>query len=146
MATEKKTTSSTYTINDIIKKHCATFVNVPIALVKAIIKTESNWDIFAENPSDPSYGLMQIMPSVAYDAGIITDHENITELDKVKIKNPYNNIYAGTKLLSRLLSKYPINTAIQMYNVGERGFNSLGYRNQNYLNKVLDAYSEYSQG
>jgi soluble lytic murein transglycosylase-like protein len=115
---------------------------VPVALIKAIIKTESSWKVYAINPSDPSYGLMQIQPSVAQDYGIVKDYKNPTAAEINAIYIPANNVGAGCKLLGHLLSKYDRATSVQMYNVGETGYKK-GYRNLSYLNKVIDAFKSY---
>ena len=64
------------------------------ALVFAIIKHESNWNPSAVNPSDPSYGLMQLN---AHFFGVVTD--------------PSENLRIGCQLLGSLMSRYDMNTA-----------------------------------
>lgn len=95
------------------------------ALVFAIIKHESNWNPSAVNPSDPSYGLMQLN---AHYFGIVTD--------------PSENLRIGCQLLGNLMSRYDMNTAIQMYNAGEQGFLN-GVRVPAYLADVLKWYAYY---
>jgi soluble lytic murein transglycosylase-like protein len=95
------------------------------ALVFAIIKHESNWNPSAVNPSDPSYGLMQLN---AHYFGVVTD--------------PSENLRIGCELLGNLMSRYDMNTAIQMYNAGEQGFLN-GVRVPAYLADVLKWYAYY---
>jgi soluble lytic murein transglycosylase-like protein len=95
------------------------------ALVFAIIKHESNWNPSAVNPSDPSYGLMQLN---AHFFGVVTD--------------PSENLRIGCQLLGDLMSRYDMSTAIQMYNAGEQGFLN-GVRVPAYLADVLKWYAYY---
>ena len=130
------------TLNDIIEYNSKKY-SVPTALIKAIIKNESSWEVFARNPNDPSYGLMGIMPIVAQEYGIVKDWKMVTQAEIDSIYVPANNIGCGAKLLGKLLVKYPMDQAVQMYNVGEHAFNDHGARNLSYLNKVIDSYHFY---
>jgi len=113
------------------------------ALIRAIIRAESNFNPRAKNPADPSYGLMQITPGLASDFGLIADPFSPTRQEINMLYNEANNMDVGCWYLSRLTSKYPFDTAVQMYNVGESGFNK-GVRNLNYLEKVRKYYGQYS--
>ncbi len=81
--------------------------NVPVSLLKAVAKTESNF-----NPSATSacgaMGIMQLMPSTAESLGVTDAYD------------PEQNIMGGAKLLSRLLSDFGGNTelALAAYNAG----------------------------
>lgn len=116
--------------------------SVDSALVKAVIRHESNFNPDAVNPSDPSYGLMQIMPILAEDFGIVRDWRNVTDAEIAMIKTPAKNIQIGCWFLGKLVKKYPLDSAIQMFNVGEAGFNN-GRRNAAYLAKVKGYYNDY---
>lgn len=120
----------------------ATAYGIEPAIVKAIVKVESNFDPRARNPADPSYGLMQITPALAYDYKLITDYKNLTNYQIELIYDIHNNLDVGCWFLSRLLGKYSFDQAIQSYNVGERGY-YLGRRNPDYLKKVKAAYEYY---
>lgn len=117
--------------------------NVPIAIIKAIIQIESSFNQYAKNPSDPSYGYMGIMPIVAQEFGIVNDWRNVKQAEINSIYQVDNNIGSGTKLLGKLLSKYDVATAVEMYNVGERGWNE-GRRNSAYVSKFFTAYDKYN--
>jgi len=132
------------TLNELIVEKSNEF-KIPAALIKAIIKQESNFNINAKNPSDPSYGLMQIMPSVAYDAGLIPspDKNDLTADDISKMMNVESNLYAGCKLLKSLLSRHDLPIAVEMYNVGETGYRDKGYRNGVYRTSVMAYYDYY---
>lgn len=113
------------------------------ALVNAIIKVESNFNPRSKNPADPSYGLMQITPGLAYDYGAISSKsKNVSSYNEEIILDVYTNLDIGCKFLSKLIEKYPLDQAIQSYNVGERGY-YLGRRNLDYLKKVKKYYEYY---
>lgn len=116
-----------------------------VALVKAVAKVESNFNPIAKNPSDPSYGLMQITPILAHDYGLIRDHKNPSRLEIKKIYNIDNNLSIACDFMSRLHSKYSFDEAVQMYNVGESGYKFNGARNSSYLEKVRYHYGIYSR-
>jgi soluble lytic murein transglycosylase-like protein len=130
------------TLNDIIEYNAKQY-SVPTALIKAVIAAESSWEVYAKNPDDPSYGLMGIMPIVAQEYGIVNDWKNVTQAEIDSIYVPQNNIGCGSKLLGKLLAKYPMDQAVQMYNVGEYAYNVRGARNTPYKNKVIDSYHKY---
>lgn len=114
------------------------------ALVKAVVKVESNFDPAAKNPLDPSYGLMQITPTLAYDYGLIKSYTNPSRQEIEMIYNVDNNLSIGCEFLSMLMDKYDFNQAIQSYNVGEKGYIIYGSRNTYYLERVRKYYYEYS--
>lgn len=113
------------------------------ALVKAHAKVESGFNVMAKNPSDPSYGLMQITPGLAYDYGLITHHENLSRHEIDRILDVKNNLNVACWYIRNLRIKYSFDEAVQMYNVGEAGYNK-GIRNLTYLEKVKRYYNEYS--
>lgn len=113
------------------------------ALVKAVAKVESNFDPKAKNPADPSYGLMQITPALAYDYGLITNYKEPSWLEIEMIYNIDNNLSVACWFMERLHSKYDFDQAVQSYNVGETGY-KLGHRNFDYLEKVRRYYEKYA--
>jgi len=60
------------------------------------------------------------------------------------LTNPSISINAGTAYLSYLLSRYPIQAAIQMYNLGETKYRR-GVRAPGYLATVLRYYRQYQE-
>lgn len=106
------------------------------ALFKGIISQESAWNPAAENPADPSAGLMQILigPRGPYPA-----------MTREQILDPQTNIILGTNFLKSLLSRYSQSDAVASYNAGMPRKNSSGqYTNsrgdtmvQSYVDAVL---------
>ncbi|MEM4360120.1 MAG: transglycosylase SLT domain-containing protein [Candidatus Bilamarchaeaceae archaeon] len=119
--------------------------NVPIPLIKAVIKVESNWDINASryeaNIKDASWGLMQVLLGTARD---ILKKPNLTISE---LQQPRTNIEAGTAYLAYQLKRYngSIPDAISAYNAGSSKFNPVTrtYGNQSYVNKVYGYYIVY---
>lgn len=111
--------------------------NVPVALIKAIIRVESAFDPNAVNLSDPSAGLMQTTPATA---SAVLGHK----VDIAGLKNPVVSIEAGTRFLAYLVKRYPLDDAIQMYNLGETKFKR-GVRASVYLSKVKQAMAYYTE-
>lgn len=115
-------------------------------LVKAIIKTESNFDPNVES-SAGAKGLMQLMPENCENLGV-SDPFNIEQ-----------NIEGGVKQIKEYLDRYDgdIEMALMAYNGGptrmmNRGVNSIDdiYKmpkeTQNYVPKVMDYYKGFSNG
>ena len=114
------------------------------AWIKAHIKVESNWDVnasrFEAHKGDASWGLMQLLLTTAKD---VLGNQNLTTTQLI---NPRNNIEAGTKFLSQLWSRFGnMRDAIAAYNAGSPRLDSTGksYVNQDYVDKVTNAYNQY---
>ena len=79
-------------------------------LVKAVITTESSWNVKARSRVK-ALGLMQIMKACATD--FKTPHSEMYD--------PYVNVTIGTMYLSKLLKQFPdVETALVAYNEGPR--------------------------
>lgn len=124
-----ETESSKTTLEDIFKEASETY-GVPLALLKAVGKQESNF-----NPQATSHcgaqGIMQLMPATAAGLGVTDAYD------------PKQNIMGGAKYLSQLLSKYDGNTtlALAAYNAGSNNVAKYGgvppfKETQNYVVKV----------
>ena len=132
-----------YPYSDFIMMSSRTW-GVPVALIRAIIKTESNGNPDAIS-SKGCYGLMQISLMVAEDFGYVKEWQNPTEYEISRILNPQTNINIGTRQLSLLLGKFPFDEAIQKYNTGIRGYDELGFRASGYLGTVKGYYNDYTK-
>ena len=105
-------------------------------LIKAVIQTESSWNVKARSRVN-ALGLMQVMKACATDYK--TPHSEMYD--------PYVNITVGTMYLSKLLKQFPdVETALVAYNEGPR--HAKKYKdeyiyNSNYVTKVTTHLMNY---
>lgn len=129
--------SSSPAIEEIIGKASRQY-GVDVALIKAVIKTESNF-----NPKAVSHagaqGLMQLMPGTARGLGVTDSFD------------PGQNIMAGTRFLKDMLKRYHGNmdSALAAYNWGpgnvdRKGTAKLPQETQEYLVRVKSYYNQYA--
>ncbi|MBF0106977.1 MAG: lytic transglycosylase domain-containing protein [Deltaproteobacteria bacterium] len=108
---------------------------VPVALINAVIKQESNFNPKAQSHAG-AQGLMQLMPSTAKAYGC---HNSF---------DPEQNIMAGTKFLGDLLAQYKGDVTLSLagYNAGPGNVAKYGNtvppfrETQDYVVKVGDYY------
>ena len=116
---------------------CADNHGVDSALVKAVIKAESNYDNRAISRAG-AQGLMQLMPGTA----------RLRNVDNPF--NPEQNIEGGVRHLKHLLSTFgDTKLALAAYNAGEnavRKYNGVPPypETRNYVSTVLSHYGRYS--
>jgi soluble lytic murein transglycosylase-like protein len=128
---------STSSYDDIVN-NAALIYGVDPALIKAVIKTESNFDPCAVS-NKGACGLMQLIPETASRFGV-TD-----------VFDPKANIYGGTQYLSWLTTyfKGDLKLVLAAYNAGEHAVEK--YNNQippyketiNYVKKVFKFLDYY---
>ena len=124
--------------DDIITKAADKF-KLDSALIKAVIKAESNFNHRAVSPVG-AQGLMQLMPKTA------------SSLNVADSFHPGKNIEGGARYLRYLLNAYKgdLTLALAAYNAGEKAvakynYNIPPYREtQNYVKRVFSFYKSYS--
>ena len=123
----------------LIKKAAEKYSLSP-ALIKAVIKAESNFNHRAVSPVG-ARGLMQLMPQTA------------NYLQVSDVFHPENNIEGGVRYLRYLLDLYrgDLTLALAAYNAGEGAVNRYNavppYRETRYyISRVLRYLQKYSEG
>lgn len=126
-----------YTRYDAWLREAAALYQIPVELVRAVIKVESDY-----NPRAVSYagarGLMQLMPSTA------------RGLDVRDIDDPRENIFGGVRFLRILANAFggDLVLTIAGYNAGQQAVMRYGgvppyTQTRNYVTKVLSYYRRY---
>lgn len=111
---------------------------IPVPLIRAVIKVESDYDPRVVS-SFGARGLMQLMPAVIKDMGVNDVHD------------PRENILGGTRLLRILANRYDgdLVRTIAAYHAGVGSLARYGDRvppykhTRMYLRMVLDRYEQY---
>lgn len=113
---------------------------IPPALIRAVIKVESDYDPRVVSSVD-ARGLMQLLPHVAAEMGVRNVHD------------PRENILGGTRLLRILANRYDgdLVLTIAAYHAGMGSLKKYNdnvppYKNtRRYLRMVLDHYYRYKE-
>jgi soluble lytic murein transglycosylase-like protein len=107
---------------------------VPVALVRAIVQQESNWQVCSISPKG-AVGLMQLMPVTAQRLGV-TD-----------LCNPGQNVSGGVRHLAWLMSRFhnDLRLVAAAYYAGEGRITprGLSYRNPDVVAYVLRIRTAY---
>jgi hypothetical protein len=117
----------------------AELYRIPVALIRAVIKVESDYDPQVVSAMDCK-GLMQVHPAVELHMGATGD-----------IFDPRMNIMTGTRLLRWLANRVDGDIALTIagYHAGIGSLAKFGYTvppytyTRQYLKMVLDRYNEY---
>ncbi len=125
-------------IYDDIINNASVIYGVDPALIKSVIKTESNFDPYAVS-NKGACGLMQLIPETA------------NRFNVVDIFDPKSNIYGGVEYLGYLITLFrgDIKLAVAAYNAGENAV--IKYNEQvppyketkNYVKKVFEFLEYY---
>ncbi|WP_211140226.1 lytic transglycosylase domain-containing protein [Acinetobacter pollinis] len=120
---------------DVLIHRSAQQHGIPAGLIKAIMHTESGFNVRATSPVG-AQGLMQLMPATA---------------KRFNVKDSYNaeeNIHGAAQYLSVLLKRFNGNTtlALAAYNAGEGNVQKYGgippfRETQDYIKRVLNRYN-----
>ncbi|MGC8764360.1 MAG: lytic transglycosylase domain-containing protein [Brevinematia bacterium] len=123
-------------IETVISKAAEKF-GVDSALIKAIIRQESQFNRYAVSPKG-ALGLMQLMPQTA---------------ELLGVNNPFDiteNIFGGTRYIKMLLDKYrgDLNLALAAYNAGPNSVDNYGgipdyEETKDYVDNVIKYYNIY---
>jgi soluble lytic murein transglycosylase-like protein len=112
---------------------------VPVPLVRAVVKRESNWRRCAISPKG-AVGLMQLMPATA---------RNLRVSDRCNIDQ---NVSGGVRYLAWLIQKFhgDLRLASAAYHAGENivSTRGLAYRNPDvvaYVSRVRATYLRFAQ-
>jgi len=139
----------TMTLDDIYNTMGARYSVDPM-LLKAIASIESSERPGVKNPSDPSYGLFQILCRPDGNGGCANQF-NVTGWppeSSDQLFDPEYNAQIGAQIIKWNIDTYGFNRGIAVYNNwSARKSPKLGpFPNQNYVNKVLSKYYEFSGG
>ena len=106
------------------------------ALVKAVVATESNFEITAVSRAG-AQGLMQLMPETAREMGVLAPFK------------PSENLRGGVRYLREMLDRYgDTRLALAAYNAGPEAVDRHGGippypETEDYVARVLDYYRGY---
>jgi soluble lytic murein transglycosylase-like protein len=106
------------------------------ALVKAVVRAESNFEKYAISPVG-AQGLMQLMPETAREMGVSAPF------------NPRENLQGGARYLRSMLDRYgKLSLALAAYNAGPSAVDDYGgvppyAETKAYVKRVLEFYQGY---
>jgi soluble lytic murein transglycosylase-like protein len=130
-STSRRTTAEEL---DLIVQKTAEKHRVDPRLVRAVIATESNWNVAAVSRKG-AQGLMQLIPETAQQLGVYDAFD------------PAQNVDGGVRYLSMMLDRYngDVHKALAAYNAGPGAVDRSGGvpripETRNYVQKVTSAY------
>jgi len=131
-------------------EHTAQNTGLDYELLKALIATESGFDVDVVSPKG-AVGLMQLLPATAERFGVRADARRSVA---VKLTDPATNLQAGARYLKYLIAMFPgrLDLALAAYNAGENAVKRFGQaippykETQNYVRTVLALYEQLQPG
>ena len=133
----RDTSPARFTRYDAHIGNAAALYQIPVALVRAVIKVESDFDPRAVSPAN-ARGLMQLVPSTAQRM-MVND-----------VFDPRQNIYGGVRYLRILANLFngDLKLTLAAYNAGENAVIRHGgippyTETQQYVKRVLTYYRQY---
>lgn len=129
-----------YTQYDAFIYEAASLYKIPVPLIRAVIRVESDYDPRVVSSMN-ARGLMQLLPHVAEEMGVRNIHD------------PRENILGGTRLLRLLANRYDgdLVLTIAAYHAGMGSLKKYNdsvppYKNtRRYLRNVIDHYYRYKE-
>ncbi|MEJ2200632.1 MAG: lytic transglycosylase domain-containing protein [Desulfuromonadaceae bacterium] len=135
---EKRSKDAKGSVVDLIE-HYAKVFNLDDALIRAVIKVESDYNPHALS-SKGAQGLMQLIPETARDMNVSDPY------------NPAQNIRGGSRYLRQMLDQFgdDLELALAAYNAGPSAVKRYGgippfAETQHYVEKVKKFYRHYQQ-
>lgn len=115
------------------------------ALVKAVVKQESNFRPNAVGDNGTAIGLMQVrvLPGSWDDVLDEFNQAEGKEYTREDLFDADKNLEVGTWHLAKLVKKYDEETGVSMYNIGETGF--LRGRRNDYNTRVIAYARQYAR-
>jgi soluble lytic murein transglycosylase-like protein len=129
-----------YAQYDMFIYEAASLYKIPVALIRAVIRVESDYDPRVVSSMN-ARGLMQLLPDVAEEMGVRNIHD------------PRENILGGTRLLRLLANRYngDLVLTIAAYQAGMGSLKKYNdsvppYKNtRRYVRTVIDHYYRYKE-
>ena len=132
-------------LDDLYRKHGHRYGVAP-ALLKAIARVESSENPAAINPSDPSYGLMQILYQGDPDRPPQNRLPAVADWSTVKtageLLDPDRNLQIGAQIIRWNIRTYGLDKGVAVYNRWGSRLETSPFTNQPYVDKVLRHYHE----
>jgi soluble lytic murein transglycosylase-like protein len=136
----RERSAARYTQYDMFIYEAASLYKIPVPLIRAVIRVESDYDPRVVSSMN-ARGLMQLLPDVAAEMGVRNIHD------------PRENILGGTRLLRLLANRYngDLVLTIAAYHAGMGSLRKYNdsvppYKNtRKYLRMVIDHYYRYKE-
>lgn len=141
---EKDAVVEKQSLQELYEKH-AKITGLPASLIRAVAIVESNENPNAENTSDPSFGLMQLLCTVDKSGERVC--KNVLHLpdwppkSMQQLKEPDYNIGVGSQILAWNIKTYGLRKGIAVYNNWSARLQSEPFSNQSYLDKVWSEFT-----